>query len=310
MLLDRTIAAAAPWVKKRIWIVSDLQQQYPERATHCMHRAMEDFLTLGLACDAVCYLGDAVEGGNLNFLMEMAKMQQEAFAKIDAPVYYVLGNHDFDYYAQHRDTLDQMQLPFFSFIRNLPQWHTQENLSDLYFCADMGSFVLAFLTDHADPSGSWYTTHGEVHGNTDAYPYTKQDYQKAMEQILRYEKPVITLSHYAFAGGNRAAPLFDRFLPLPKQVRMHFYGHAHIGDAVWAGKDCYRQIAAVDCQPIVQVNVASLENYRGSAIRSVIMEWYENQEIGVLFRNHTRACWDGYFVSTPDTRMEKSDWQK
>ena len=73
---------------------------------------------------------------------------------------------------------------------------------------------------------------------------------------------------------------------------MHFYGHAHIGDAVWAGKDCHRKICAVDAQPIIQVNVASLENYRGTAVRSVMIEWYDTEEIGVLFRNHTLRCWD------------------
>ena len=307
MLLDRTIAAAAAQVKKRVWIVSDLQQQYPDRATHCMTRAMDDFLSLGMRCDAVCYLGDAVEGGNLDFLTAMARMQRQQFARVDAPVYYALGNHDFDYFARHREELSGMRLPFFEHIRTLDQWHTQEKVSDMYFCADLGCFALAFLTDHADPSGRWYTTHGEVRGDASAYPYTEEDYRRVMKSIAALGKPVITLSHYAFAGGNRAAPLFDRFLPLPPQVRMHFYGHAHVGDAVWAGKDCYRQIAAVDCQPIVQVNVASLENYRGSAIRSVILEWYETEEIGVLFRNHTLGCWDQFFLSAPHTRREKEE---
>ena len=77
---------------------------------------------------------------------------------------------------------------------------------------------------------------------------------------------------------------------------MHFYGHAHIGDEVWAGKDCHRKIAAVDGQPLMQINVASLENYRGTAVRSVIVEWYDTQEIGVLFRNHSGHCWDDYLI--------------
>ena len=139
------------------------------------------------------------------------------------------------------------------------------------------------------------------------YPYTEADYQSLRDRLAALNKPLITLSHYSFAGGNRAAPLFDRFLPLPAQERIHFYGHAHIGDAVWAGKDCYRKIAAVDNQPIIQVNVSSLENYRGSAIRSVILEWYETGEIGVCFRNHTRACWDDYLLVSPNDRVERNE---
>ena len=103
-----------------------------------------------------------------------------------------------------------------------------------------------FFTDHADPAGRWYTTHGEIRGDASAYPYTPEDYRRVMEEIAALGKPVLTLSHYSYAGGNRAAPLFDRFLPVAGNVRMHFYSHAHIGNEVWAGKDCHRKIAAVD----------------------------------------------------------------
>ena len=116
MILDQVIAAASPKVVRRVWIVSDLQQRYPDRATHCMTRAADDFVSLGLHCDAVCYLGDAVEGGNIEFLMDMSRMQHEQFARVDAPVYYVLGNHDFDYFAEHRETLSRMELPFFEYM--------------------------------------------------------------------------------------------------------------------------------------------------------------------------------------------------
>lgn len=299
MMLDKVIAAASAQAVRRVWIVSDLQQQYPQRATHCMTRAVDDFLSLRMPCDAVCYLGDAVEGHDPGFLMEMARMQREQLSRVQAPVYYVLGNHDFDYFAYHERTLSGMRLPFWEFVRPLPQWHTQETLSDLYYTADLGEFALCFLTDHADAAGRWYTTHGEIRGDSTLYPYTPDDYRAVMAQVAGLKKPVITLSHYAFAGGNRAAPLYDRFLPLPDNVRMHFYGHAHIGDAVWAGKDCHRKIAAVDGQPVMQVDVASLENYRGSAIRSVLLEWYAAGEIGVLFRNHTLRCWDDCLLTRP-----------
>ena len=46
----------------------------------------------------------------------------------------------------------------------------------------------------------------------------------------------------------------------------------------------------------MQVDIASLENGRGSAVRSAILEMYDTGEIGVLFRNHSLQCWDDYLV--------------
>lgn len=296
MIMDSLIRAASGSVRHRFWIVSDLQQQYPERATHCMTRAAADFLSLNMPCEAVCYLGDATEGHNLDFIHEMAAMQVREFARVGAPVYYSVGNHDFDYFAYHRDHLPGMVIPFKDYVEQYSQWHTQGDMGKMYYIADMGDYALCFFTDHADPAGRWYTTHGEIRGDAALYPYTEADYRACMEEIGAMGKPVFTLSHYSYAGGNRAAPLFDRFLPVADNVRMHFYGHAHIGDAVWAGKDCHRKISAVDNQPLMQINVASLENYRGSAIRSVIVELYDSGEVGVLFRNHSLRCWDDYLI--------------
>lgn len=296
MIIDDLIRSAAPRVRHRLWILSDLQQQQPRRAAHCMKCAADDFVSLGMPVEAVCYLGDATEGHNLGFIHEMAQMQAEQFARVHAPKYYAIGNHDFDYFAFHRDTLKGMCIPFVEFMRDQPDWHVPGDITKLYQLVDMGDYALCFFTDHADPAGRWYTTHGEIRGDASAYPYTLEDYRRVMEEIAALGKPVLTLSHYSYAGGNRAAPLFDRFLPVAGNVRMHFYGHAHIGDEVWAGKDCHRKIAAVDGQPLMQINVASLENYRGTAVRSVIVEWYDTQEIGVLFRNHSGHCWDDYLI--------------
>lgn len=296
MIIDDLIRSAAPRVKHRLWILSDLQQQQPKRAAYCMKRASNDFISLNMSVEAVCYLGDATEGHNLDFIHEMAQMQADEFARIDAPKYYSIGNHDFDYFAHHRQALGKMCIPFVEFMRKQPQWHVPQDITRMYQLVDMGEYVLCFFPDHADPDGRWYTTHGEIRGDASAYPYTSEDYKRVMEEIEALHKPVLTLSHYSYAGGNRAAPLFDRFLPVPGNVRMHFYGHAHIGDEVWAGKDCHRKIAAVDAQPLMQINVASLENYRGTAVRSVIVEWYDTDEIGVLFRNHSEHCWDDYLI--------------
>ncbi|HML45148.1 MAG TPA: metallophosphoesterase [Clostridia bacterium] len=286
-----------PAVKRRLWILSDLQQSLPERATACMTRAVRDFLSLQLEVEAVCYLGDAVEGHDLGFLRDMSAMQVRELSKVQAPIFYALGNHDFDYYRYHEKDLARMTLPFYEAVSEHPQWRVGRGVEDMAFFEDFGDFALAFLPDHAAKDGRWYTTHGEVRGDADAYPNGPEAYQGVCDKIEGFGKPVITLSHYAFAGGNRPAPLLDRLLPLPGNVRLHLYGHAHIGDAYWAGKDCHRKIAGVDRQPLVQVDVASLENYRGSAIRSVILEWYRDQSIGVYFRNHTLCRWDECYVA-------------
>lgn len=296
MVIDDLLFVASERVKHRLWVASDLQQQHPERACYCMSRAADDFLSLHLPIEAVCYLGDAIEGSNLEFIHEMAQMQLQEFARIKAPKFYTIGNHDFDFFSAHQQRLSGMCIPFTEFMEGKPDWHVPNVVQRMYYIQDMGDYAMCFLTDHADPQGRWFTTHGEIRGDKDAYPYTREDYRHVMKEVASLRKPVLTFAHYSFAGGNRHAPLYDWFLPLPSNIRMHFYGHAHIGDAVWAGKDCHRKISGVDYQTIMQINVSSLENYRGSAIRSVIIEWYDTDEIGVLFRNHTLHCWDDYLI--------------
>ena len=292
VIIDLIRRELGPHVKHRFWIVSDLQQNQPARARRCMETAMDDFVSLSLEPELICYLGDATEGADLSHIREMAAMQAEQFARAGAPVYYTLGNHDFDYYRTHADRLPGMVIPFADCMRPNPQWHIPEEMEQMWTYTDLGDIGLCLFTDHADPSGAWFTTHGEVHGNREAYPWTPDRYRAVMDEIAGKGKPVITCSHYAFPGGNREAPLFARYLPLPDNVRIHFYGHAHIGDRAWAGKDADRKIAAVDGQKVVQVDVASLESGRGSAVRSVVFEWYDTDEIGVFFRNHSLRVWD------------------
>ncbi len=299
MLIDSLIKAAEPKVKHRIWVISDLQQSLPERATHCMTRAMADFLTLNKEVELVNYLGDSVEGADLGFIRQMTEMQMEELSKITAPVYYIPGNHDFDYYCfktyREREKIP-MTIPFIEMVKGNPQWHVPADMTKMSFTVDLGDIALVYFPDHADPEGKWFTTHGEVRGDKGFYPYWGDAYKAVMEDIAALGKPVLTFSHYSYPGGNREAPLFRSFFPLAPNIRMHFYGHAHIGDAKWAGKDCHRKICGVDDHPVMQINCASLENYRGSAIRSVIVEWYEDDEIGILFRNHTLHVWDDYMV--------------
>ena len=215
---------------------------------------------------------------------------------------YIIGNHDFDYYRHHKEKVGRVELPFYDAVKTHKGWYTGE-LQDFYFTLDMGEYAVVCLPDHAAQDGSWFTTHGEIHGDASAYPYGEREWKILSEKIKAWEKPVFTMGHYSFPGGNRQAQLQGRMLPLPDNVRIHFYGHAHIGDAVWAGKDCYRKLSMVDWQDIVQINVASLENFRGSAIRSAFLEIYEDGTYGVLFRNHTEGKWEEvYLVDTKPVR--------
>ena len=94
----------------------------------------------------------------------------------------------------------------------------------------------------------------------------------------------------------RPSRLMDQMMPLPGNIKLHLYGHAHIGDAAWAGKDLYRKIACVDDHPIVQADIASLEDGRGSAIRSALLEIYADHSLGLFFRNHSVKRWEEMLV--------------
>ena len=72
-----------------------------------------------------------------------------------------------------------------------------------------------------------------------------------------------------------------------------------IGDAQWSGKDCHRKIACVDHHAVPQVDVASLEDRRGSAIRSAVLELDPDGGSAVLFRNHGARRWSDALLLDP-----------
>lgn len=302
-MITTALKSLRPHVRHRVWVISDLQQSVPSESRRCLTAAVDDFRALDLPPEQIWYLGDAVEGHQLDRLEEMAAMQVEKLGALHAPVKYVLGNHDFDHLTHARRHAAGGVAPatpsppprtaiFRDAVAAVPTWRTTDSVESFYFLDRIGDFALLFLSDHADPQGRWIATHGKVHGDAALYPHSAQDYQRLRDQIAAISGPVITCSHYPFAGGNRPSPLLDQMLPLPPNVRLHLYGHAHIGDAAWAGKDLYRKIAAVDNHPIVQCDVASLEDGRGSAIRSAVLEIYHDQSLGLYFRNHSTKQWE------------------
>jgi hypothetical protein len=88
---------------------------------------------------------------------------------------------------------------------------------------------------------------------------------------------------------------------LPNSVVLHFHGHAHIGDEKFVGSKRFRKITWMDDHDIPQIDVASLDNRRGSQVRSAFLELYKDGSYGVLFRNHETRHWrDTYYLYNPD----------
>lgn len=296
-MIPQVLKALRSSVVHRVWILSDLQQADPVRSRVCLTTAVRDFQQLGLACEQIWYLGDAVEGSGLQQVQAMADMHIELLEPLSIPLRYVLGNHDFDMLRNNSDLHPADAFPFYQKIRSVAGWKTVPSPESFYFTDSLGEYSIVFLSDHCSRQGDWHTTNGQVLGNVETYPYLESDYKRLARAIETSNKPTILAGHYAFAGGNRPSRLLNQLLPLPVNVRIHFHGHAHIGDSKWAGKDCYRKISSIENQPLPQINVSSLENVRGDHIRSVIFEIYEDESMGIYFRDHDRGAWaDMYMI--------------
>jgi hypothetical protein len=295
-MIERSYEISRERAKHAVWIISDLQQRDPEKAKRCLDLSMADFEGLGSPAQAVWYLGDAVESDNLEYLELMSAMQAEAFRKTGLPLCYATGNHDYDYARSHPEKAPA--IPFYETVQREPGWFTTQDCEDFWFSWKLGEYSVFFLCDHIARDNSWRVTHGKVQAGEDRYPYVQSDIDALRRRIAAVEGPVITASHYSFTGGNRESDLLGKLLPLPGNVRIHVYGHAHIGDFKWARENAWRRISWVDWHDIPQINVSSFENVRGSACRSVLLHVYEDGGMGVFFRNHDkREFTESYFPS-------------
>ena len=304
-IIDQLQSSTRQELRHRVWIMSDLQQSDPDSARNCLTQAVDDFRSLDLDCEQIWYLGDAVEGRGLERLEDMAAMHIELLAPFEIPLKYVCGNHEFDpdlRRVKAGEALGEapVRVRTREAFEQVPGWRTTEKLSDFYFTDSLGDYTLFFFSDHAQEHGEWISTHGKVFGNADAYPHSEDVYVALREEIERSPGPVILAGHIAFGGGLRPSALMDRMLPLPENVRVHFYGHSHIGDAAWGGPECFRKYSTVNTQKIPQFDVAALENIRGDAIRSAILEIYDDGSFGVIYREHCRQRWSDAFYIAAD----------
>lgn len=274
-------------VQSRVWIISDLQVADPSEAIRCLGTAIDDVATMDLSFDQIWYLGDGIAGTDQELNRRVTDVQVDLLEGLETPLRYVMGNHDIDYAKE----TGEVSLPLYEAVQAHPGWRTTERPDDFHFIEEFDDYLVLFLSDHVDRDGHWSVTHGRIHGDVDQYPHSEADYRAVKEQLADQRKPVIIAGHNAFPGGNRPAELQQRLFPLPEPVRLHVYGHAHIGDEEWLGKNVYRTISYVDDHPIPQVDVASLEDHRGDIIRSVVLELYANGDCGVYFRDHTTCSW-------------------
>ncbi len=280
--------------KHKVWLISDTQQSRPENAQRCMDFSMADIHEMGIPFEQIWYLGDAVQGADLAHLHAMADLQEKALGDLNVPLYYVPGNHDYDYANAHKEV--PLVIPFWEMVRDHPGWHTTAHCDDFWFHTMLGDHSVYFFADHIAQDGSWLVTHNRIrYGHS---PYTMADVAAMRERMAADPHPIITAAHGAFLGGNRdfEGNLMNQLMPLSANHRIHFYGHAHIGDWYWAKQDAYRRICWTDWHDIPQINVSSLENIRGDKCRSVFLHIYEDGGMGIFFRNHDdKVFTEAYF---------------
>ena len=301
-IYDEIYQSLKPRVKNSAWIVSDLQQSLPENAKHCLDITLEDFNLLGKPAEMIWYLGDSVERWDLSHLEAMTKMQIDGFGSLNIPLCYVTGNHDYDYMRYRKEELQLKApiMPFYDAVRAKEGWHTTKTPQDLYFKVKLGDYPVYFFSDHIDNENRWLVTHSHIVYGEEFYPYTQKDADAIRQEIINENHGVITASHYCMPGGNRDSYLMSKLTPLPENVLIHFYGHSHIGDFEWGGKDAYRRIAWVDFEDIPQIDVASMENIRGSFCRSALLQIYDDDTMAVFFRNHDAHCFTEVYFPAKD----------
>ncbi len=288
MLYDDLYEFGKTRARHTIWVFSDLQQKLYENAKKCLDICMEDYDLLHQPAEMLWYLGDSTEGGNLDALYRMTELQADAFDSLGVPLCYATGNHDYDYNEYcYRAGSQEVKMPFYEMVQNHPGWYTTKDSEETWFRVPVGNYGVYFFCDHVAHDNSWCSTHNRVRWGEDRYPYGDAHFAAIRQEMEKESLPhIITAAHCAFPGGNRDTELLGKIQPLPLKTRLHLYGHSHIGEYVCPKERIFSQIQWVDWQDIPQVDVASFENIRGSYCHSVLLQIYEDDSLGLFFRNH------------------------
>ena len=316
-MMEKTVYDALYEVGKEhakhvIWVFSDLQQPRYESAKACLSISMEDYDRLGKPAQMIWYLGDSTEGRNLEQLYKMTELQEEAYGSLGIPLCYATGNHDYDYAEQcMREGRTDYEMPFYDMVRRHPGWHTTLDTEDTWFKVNVGNYAAYFFCDHVAHDNSWCATHNRIRWGGKLYPYTESYFAGVRAEMAKEEQPrIITAAHCAFPGGNRETEILSHLQPLPLKTRLHLYGHAHIGEYLCPKERVFSQIQWIDWQDIPQVDVASFENVRGSYCHSVILQIYEDDTLGLFFRNHDAGCFESAFFPSINSYEKEGNFEK
>ena len=329
MIYDELYALGQKHAKHTIWVFSDLQQARFENTKRCLGICMEDYYRMGCPADMIWYLGDSTEGSDLSALEKMTALQEDAFGALGIPLCYATGNHDYDYpefcsgYARLQKRLcrdsgstqlpapPRPAMPFYEMVQNHAGWHTTADCEETWFKLPLDNFMVYFFCDHVARDNSWCSTHNRIRYGAECYPYRDDHFAAIRRDMEACDKPhIITASHYAFPGGNRETGLLGKIQPLPVKTRLHLYGHSHIGEYPCPQERIFSQIQWVDWQDIPQVDVASFENIRGAYCHSVLLQIYEDDTLGLFFRNHDEGCFMSAFFPAPRSSEKEGNYDQ
>lgn len=271
-----------------MWISSDLQLEDPEVARSILTQAIDDVRQMNLPLVGAWCLGDALVGANLPALEKTAQAVVELYERLSVPVRYVMGNHEKDYCRLR----GKGRFPLHEQVRDRVGWATTGSPSDFYFSEPWCGYQVFFFNDQADPEGKWIATHHKRPEQwPKGYPNKQELWQAVRQEMATSPLPVITVSHYAFPGGQRPSSVLEQLLPLPDTVRCHLYGHAHIGDLVWNKACPWERQHHVDGQDIPQFNVSALESLRSPGSHSAILEFGPAGALQLRIRCHLQRRW-------------------
>ncbi|NLK07458.1 MAG: hypothetical protein GX316_02020 [Firmicutes bacterium] len=281
-----------PTSSKCVWIMSDTHFIEPEDL-EIFYSALDDIQELEVNLTGIWLLGDIVGGHDMKTLDKTAEIFVEHCESLGVPICYVMGNHEMDI----RRSKGINRFPIHEAALKRPNWHAACNLTDFYFSKEFLGHRVYFFGDHVAEDAGWFTSHGEVVSEGNAkYPHLPEGYVRLKEEMAHETLPIITAAHYAFPGGQRASGLLDHLLPLPKQVRVHLYGHGHIGDPIWNPIDTWEREHTVKGQDLMQYNISSFETYRTPGSFSALLFGGPDEDLDLWIRCHVEKRWVAHYV--------------
>lgn len=271
------------------WVFSDLQFLQAGSDGMALQNAVDDILEQALPLRSVWLLGDIAYGVNSENLQKATAVIPKQLSRINAPVYYILGNHEIDYFWQTQIVTP----PLYGQVRGNSQWRVPE-LDSFHFSETFDETLVVFMGDHIAQDGKWASSSGDC--RSEFYPWSGADYQRLRQQMAAHDGPVVIASHYALPGGQRPSKLLRHLLPLPENVKTHLHGHAHIGDLIW-NKECpWQRDNPVEGSTIRQFNISALEPERSPGSHSAILALGPNGPRRLRIRCSQKKQWVEEFL--------------